>query len=243
MCMPACNSVPATCWGFMGPAFFMNDSSLSKVSIGSVAMLVSDLSRAPLVVLPWLVRWMISSKWAVSPLVDRPFSCLVGWTPLTTWTEGLLERGDTEQNMVIIMMGKNDSYNKWVIPLPIIGIYPKKRVQIQRVNISRSQFILPVLQLFAVAPCVFRWGLQQCKPPTDLISSPLPAWFSGTQVTVYTVTVYCSQWLCIYMSAKKLSLWLKKEVVVLPFIDNSLSIFCLVIGHIDLWLWLIVSRC
>lgn len=56
---------------------------------------------------------MISSKWAVSPLVDRPFSCLTGWTPLTTWTEGGLERGgDTELNMVVVKMGQSDSYNK-----------------------------------------------------------------------------------------------------------------------------------
>ncbi len=70
-----------------------------------------------------------------------------------------------------------------------LKIYPKKRVQIQRINISRSQIILQVLKLFTVglnrvAPRVLRWGLQ-CKHPADLIGSQLPAYFSGTQV--YTV--------------------------------------------------------
>lgn len=139
MCWKAVsNSVPATCWGFMGPAFFMNDSSLSKDRIGSVAIPVSDLSRAPLVVLPWLARWMISSKWAVSP-----FSCLIGWTPLTTWIEGLVERRDAEQGMVILRMGQNDScsmsHSITIQLQSTFKIYSKKCFQIQRVNISWNQ--------------------------------------------------------------------------------------------------------
>lgn len=34
-----------------------------------------------------------------------------------------------------------------------------------------------------------------------------------------------------------------KKAIVLPFFDIGLSIFCLVIRQVDLWLWLIFSRC
>lgn len=138
------NCVPATCWAFMGPAFFMNVSSLSNVRMGSVAMF-SDLSRAPLALLPWFVRWMISPKWALSPLVDRPFSSLTGWTPLTTWTEGLLKKGveHTEDcgysyDNSIVTRTTNESLHH-PLSLRSLKIYTKKRVQIQTVNISEAR--------------------------------------------------------------------------------------------------------
>lgn len=48
----ACHRTSATCWGFMGPAFFMNESSLSKDRMASESIPLSELSLAPLVVLP-----------------------------------------------------------------------------------------------------------------------------------------------------------------------------------------------
>ena len=78
-----------------------------------------------------------------------------------------------------------------------------KRSQIQRINISNN-ILLPVLQWFTVgldpvAPCIFRWGLQQCENHLDSIRSP--AWLSGTGV------LYRSWWSCIHMRTEKLSLW------------------------------------
>ncbi len=70
------NILPATCWGFIGPAFIMNGSPPSKAMIGSAGW------PCPLFPLPlWLDSLMISSKSAASPLEDSPFWCLVGWTP------------------------------------------------------------------------------------------------------------------------------------------------------------------
>lgn len=150
-------TVPATCWGFMGPAFFMNESSLSNARIGSLAILFSDFSRAPFVVLPWFVRWMISPKWSVSPLAGRPFSCLAGWTPLTTWTEGLLQRwrhreeyGCTYDGSEWLM--QQMSHSTTVQLRESLKIYPEKCVRIRRVNISNNRSISSVLRLLTVDP-------------------------------------------------------------------------------------------
>lgn len=109
-------SLPATCWGLMGLAFFMKESSLSNARIASVAML-SDFSRAPLVVLSWLLRWTMSSKWAGSPLLDRPFSCLTGWIPLTTWTGRLVEGEECGYFMIIQLQMSHSS------PVSVTGAY------------------------------------------------------------------------------------------------------------------------
>lgn len=133
--MEPCHSfrpVPVTCWGVMEPVFLMKVSSLSNEMIGSLVMSGSDLSRAPLVVLPWFARWRRSS------LAGRPFSCLTGWTPLTTWADRLV--GREMQSMVLLRM----TQATWVIPASsnysrLLRSTPKKHFQIQRVNISWNQ--------------------------------------------------------------------------------------------------------
>lgn len=79
-------TVPATCWGFMGPVFIRKGSPPSNGRIGS--------PTSPLWVcagLLLLFSWMISSKWAASPLAETPFWWPVGCTPFTTGPDTLCD--------------------------------------------------------------------------------------------------------------------------------------------------------
>lgn len=75
-------TVPATCWGFIGPVFIRKGSPPSNARMGSVT--------SPLCC--WLVllffSWMISSKSAPLAL-ETPFWCAVSWTPFTTGPDTL----------------------------------------------------------------------------------------------------------------------------------------------------------
>lgn len=72
-------SLPATCWGFIGPVFIRKGSPPSNAKMGS---LTSPLWVCAGLLL--LFNWMISSKSAASPLADKPFWWVAGWTPFTT---------------------------------------------------------------------------------------------------------------------------------------------------------------
>lgn len=215
----------------MGPAFLMKGSSLSNARIGSVAM-VSHFSRAPLVALPWFARWMISPKWAVSPLMDRPFSCLTGWTPLTTCTEGLLKRGDTEGNVVIVTTGQGYSYTKWVIPPPSQLQESQNLPQETCWTTKCKHFKKPNHSI-----AIVYYEPESCGPSCTLLRFTTPSFvFWHRDFILFMVVLHQNE------HKETFKKKFKKLAIVLPFFDISLSIFCLVIWQVHLRFWLIFNR-
>lgn len=79
-------TVPATCWGFIGPVFIRKGSPASNARIGSLTSALWVCGG-----FPPLFSWMISSKWASSPLAETPFWWAAGWTPFTTGADALCD--------------------------------------------------------------------------------------------------------------------------------------------------------